>query len=850
MLIYNLYPLLIGPLTNWRQHLLRAATMGFEWIYVNPIHLPGRSGSIYSISDYFKINPLFINPDDTHSAEDQFRAITGYAAELGLHMMADLVVNHCAVDSPLTGKHPEWFISKPNGQFAHPFLIKNEETAVWTDSFKFAHSESAYDAGFYSFTLEIADYLLSLGFEGFRCDSAYQVPTSFWKRFILDVRQKYPDCVFIAEALGCSIAQVRQTASGGFDFMYNSVKWWNYEDAWLLQQHDLLRDSIPTVSFPETHDTDRLYHGSECGVSLVKQRCLFTAFFSAAWLIPIGFEYGFTKKLRASRTQPTDWETANFDIQTFISRIIKTKKRYAVLIGEGPIRVLPSPNPSILILWKSTNDAVEEALIVLNKDVYNKQYFEVDNLGFYVQFARKLEDVSPEFSFGSVSLGHFACELGPGQSLVFVGGIDEALEKKQEKPAQGCQFPDRTPLKKNDTENPLCILPWIHSCIMPSGHVKLCCVSGSGGAEPILGSVWETSLHSIHTSERIRSIRAQMLSGSWPAECSYCRIKEQRGMRSSRQIHNELHEPYFLTLKKLRERFIPSIRSIDLRIDNTCNFKCRSCSGFCSTRWFCDHNIIYPENPLSSPNIDLRQANQFWNELHELISERIERLHFAGGEPLISESHYDLLDHLIHSKRFGIELYYDTNLSCLEFMGRDIVKLWNLFPSVTVGLSLDGIGAQGEYIRHGLNFEQWHSNVNRLRDELPHVKRKLHFVVSVFNVMTLKGHLLYIIENGLVDPDMMRLTFLEWPAYLNAQILPKHLKSICKSRLLNFYDTINKISVSLASQLAGLVKFLDERDLYESQSEEFAAKTAHVDKLRGESGIKMFPDISELFKEV
>ena len=64
MIIYNLFPLLAGRLSEWEKHLLRAAEMGFTWIFVNPIQLPGSSGSIYSIKDYFSFNPLLIDQEE------------------------------------------------------------------------------------------------------------------------------------------------------------------------------------------------------------------------------------------------------------------------------------------------------------------------------------------------------------------------------------------------------------------------------------------------------------------------------------------------------------------------------------------------------------------------------------------------------------------------------------------------------------------------------------------------------------------------------------------------------------------------------------------------------------------
>ena len=55
--IYNLFPLLAGPVPAWSGHLDRIAGMGFDWIYVNPFHYPGFSGSLYAVKDFYAAAP-------------------------------------------------------------------------------------------------------------------------------------------------------------------------------------------------------------------------------------------------------------------------------------------------------------------------------------------------------------------------------------------------------------------------------------------------------------------------------------------------------------------------------------------------------------------------------------------------------------------------------------------------------------------------------------------------------------------------------------------------------------------------------------------------------------------------
>ena len=125
MIIYNLFPLLAGPFSKWTDHFRRISDMGFNWIFVNPIQKPGYSGSLYSVADYFKINPLFLDSAAAGKPEEQVKAMTAKAHAAGLKVMIDLVVNHCAFDAPLVKEHPEWFKKDDHGNIAHPSCEEN-----------------------------------------------------------------------------------------------------------------------------------------------------------------------------------------------------------------------------------------------------------------------------------------------------------------------------------------------------------------------------------------------------------------------------------------------------------------------------------------------------------------------------------------------------------------------------------------------------------------------------------------------------------------------------------------------------------------------------------------------------
>jgi starch synthase (maltosyl-transferring) len=427
MIIYNLFPLLAGPFPAWKAHLDRAAAMGFDWAFVNPIQLPGSSGSLYSIADYFGFNPLLVGRGSGIKADAQVREAIRDAEASGLSMMTDLVINHCSVDADLVENHPEWFVWESDGRVAHPGCNDNGRRVVWKDLAKFDHRHSKDKDGMFRFFHRVVDHLLDLGFRGFRCDAAYQVPASLWKRLIGATKAKCPEAIFAAETLGCTAEQTRKTARAGFDYIFNSSKWWDFNGHWLLEQYNLTREISPSIGFPESHDTLRLCEELEGNVDGLRQRYLFASLFSAGVLMPMGFEYGARKKPHVVKTRPGDWEEARVDLSGFIREVNGIKREHPVFQEEAPTEVLGNGNPNVLVMWKGSIRTQEEALLILNKDIRNRQTFSTPRIHDLVQAGAPLVDVSPGDRLDYIP-DPFSYELNPGQGLVLITTRDEVLE--------------------------------------------------------------------------------------------------------------------------------------------------------------------------------------------------------------------------------------------------------------------------------------------------------------------------------------------------------------------------------------------------------------------------------------
>jgi starch synthase (maltosyl-transferring) len=421
VIIYNLFPLLAGKVRDWRPHLARAADLGFDWVMVNPIQQPGYSGSLYSIKDYFAFNPLIVDGAGPAQGAADFKSMSALARQMGLRLMVDLVINHCAFDSDLTRQHPGWFRHE-HGRLAHPSCKdERKRVTVWKDLVQFDQKNSPDAEGLYQYLLKVVGFLAELGFSGFRCDAAYQLPESFWRRLIAETRQRQPDAVFLAETLGCTPAQTSRTARAGFEYIFNSSKWWDFSSPWLLEQYDLTRLSAKSVSFPESHDTERLAQEQDGNLAALKQRYLFSALFSSGVLMPIGFEFAFRKRLDVVETRPADWEQTGVDLSDFIRKMNKVKSENPVFQQDAATRIVPTRNADVLVLWKGSAPAGQEALIILNKDVRRRQSFHSDDLYRNIQAPGPLTDVSPEYPLSYLPTP-FEYDLRPGQGIVLVTG--------------------------------------------------------------------------------------------------------------------------------------------------------------------------------------------------------------------------------------------------------------------------------------------------------------------------------------------------------------------------------------------------------------------------------------------
>ena len=372
--IYNLLPTLAGPVERWAEALPRIADMAFNAIYLNPFHYPGFSGSIYAVKDYYRLNP-HLRGKSRAGDDDLLRAFTEAAAHHGLRVIMDLVVNHTAKDSPLTAERPHWFAREPDGRLHSPFATDPADPSqktVWGDLAEIDYRRPQRDE-IVAYFEQLVRHYVGLGFGGFRCDAAYKVPAAVWRRLIGAAKSAAPDTLFLAETLGAPFEEVLALDSAGFDYLFNSVKWWDFESGWLLEQYERFRLIAPSIGFPESHDTDRLVNELIAGG--VPQREIepryrrsyaFAAAFSTGVMMPMGYEFGWSKRFDVTDPGGGKPEKKRFDLSPFIAATNRIKAAVPALNEEGPQRLLSDKDDPLVVLLRLSQSGSERAFILVN----------------------------------------------------------------------------------------------------------------------------------------------------------------------------------------------------------------------------------------------------------------------------------------------------------------------------------------------------------------------------------------------------------------------------------------------------------------------------------------------------
>jgi starch synthase (maltosyl-transferring) len=320
----------------------------------------------------------------------------------------DLVINHTAADSPLIKEHPAWYRRDPSGEVAHPCAVDPDDpgkVTVWGDLASIDNEHSGDRQNLWNYWDRLVAFYQEMGIRGFRCDAAYQVPAALWQWLIGRAKKRVPESIFYAETLGCRLDQVEALRGSGFDFLFNSVKWWNGDASWALDQHSSYKPVAPSIAFAESHDTERLASVHPCSEAAQKAKYAFAAFFSRGLLMTAGFEYGAVTRMDVVRGTPSDVDKKIWDLTKWIAQTNALKLREPVLGEDGSWTALCEYSRPYLFLKKSSDRGRSPVYVCFSKNATECVTVDTPAIPWEVRQCRKslqvmaetvIEDVVPE----------------------------------------------------------------------------------------------------------------------------------------------------------------------------------------------------------------------------------------------------------------------------------------------------------------------------------------------------------------------------------------------------------------------------------------------------------------------
>ena len=388
---------------------------------------------------------------------------------------------------------------------------------------------------------------------------------------------------------------------------------------------------------------------------------------------------------------------------------------------------------------------------------------------------------------------------------------------------------------------PQCIIPWVYLEIFPEGTVTPCCANNLP-----LGDIKTTSLEEIWNGEKMNQFRRSLFAKNLPSSCQSCVETEKLGGQSLREKYNDFFNSSFSSVADNTNEDgslkTISFKGWDFKVSNKCNFKCRMCGPRLSSAFT---GVI--QEHAKDLNIDQFVDNNI---------DHFELIEFAGGETLLMDEQYELLEKLINRGRTDVELWYNTNMSVLSHKGKNILDYWDKWnpDKLTIFASIDEIGDRAEYIRKGTRWEIVDKNLKTIAGQK--FKRHVNTVVSCFNVFRLPEIIKHLTDIGYIDQrfgysnfDLSIFGDTGECVPLSIEVLPPKFKLQTKQKLISFINDYNlEHTVDISGKFIHILKLLSN-ELNMKSLCNFLTQNIDMDKKRNESLVEVIPEFKEVIKE-
>src|SRR5438309_3744253 len=381
-----------GTLRDCEQRLPYVAGMGFDVLYLPPIHPIRRSFR------KGKNNELGAGPDDVGSpwaigakegghkaihpqlgTLEDFKRLVTKAKESGIEIALDIAFQ-CAPDHPYAREHPEWFRKRPDGSIQYAENPPKKYQDIYPLDFETDHWKELWDD-----LKSTIVFWCEQGVRIFRVDNPHTKAFPFWEWVIAEMKKDYPEALFLAEAFTRPKVMYR-LAKLGFSQSYTYFAWRNTK--WELTQYFTELTQTPVREFmrpnvwPNTPDilTEYLQYGSR---PAFMARLVLAATLSANYgIYGPAFELcenravrqGSEEYLDSEKYQIRAWDLNSPEsLKGLVARVNEIRRENPALQSDWSLRFHTVDNDQLIVYSKATEDLSDIILVIVNLDPHYKQ---------------------------------------------------------------------------------------------------------------------------------------------------------------------------------------------------------------------------------------------------------------------------------------------------------------------------------------------------------------------------------------------------------------------------------------------------------------------------------------------
>ena len=410
--------------------------------------------------------------------------------------------------------------------------------------------------------------------------------------------------------------------------------------------------------------------------------------------------------------------------------------------------------------------------------------------------------------------------------------------------------------KNKMSKDTLCAVPWMHLAFEPSGQVVPCCLTSVHNY--FAGDLNTQTIDQVWNSQNMKDLRKDMINGVEPTICNKCFDREKVTGESGRFYHNKDFPDVIKIIPEITEPDgtckTMELKYWDFRFSNLCNMKCRSCGPRYSSAWVPDAKKLGYADQEKVWSIDQVGTSTNFDFLKDQV-EHVQKIYFAGGEPLLMPEHWQILDMLVEHKRFNVKVSYNTNASTLMYGKKNVLDYWRLWDDwkVEVWPSIDEIDERAEIIRSGTVWSKVEDNLREMV-KLDNIVVRPGLTIGAWNVNRLPEIINRLVEIGVVRKKHRFQNFfinlLFDPTHYHMHILPDNFRQATIEKLEKFIVEHNKKYDTTIDHLFTHTIHELKQPYNLAAAKKFLKVTEQVDAVRDEKLLDVIPEMKLVKLEV